>query len=166
MFLLIEVSDLPSLEIIDIKRGAFTNTYDFDPSRFPNLEKLILPYYKLIDTDSFELNGLSKLKEFKCVDMYIPDVPDKYNETKSFRATNCNSLTEINIGDGCFFDYGGQFEVSNCPALISLSIGSNHALSPTFSGCSFTVKSSKLYTFSFCRMFQSIIYFSGSTSVF
>ena len=63
--------------------------------------------------DSFELNGLSKLTEFR-----------------------------IYISPRCFVDYG-QFEVSNCPALISLSIVSFWNTIAPFVGSSFSVRGNK-----------------------
>ena len=92
--------------------------------------------------DSFELNGLSKLTEFRCLQPKYRDSPVETNETKSFRIINCSALKDIYVSPRCFADYG-QFEVSNCPAFVDLSIVSYWNTIAPFIGSSFSVRGNK-----------------------
>ena len=136
------VVDLPSLRSLRIGTGAFSNTHHFDIHQFPNLISLSLEYDIIDREDSFELNGLSKLTEFTCLQPIYRDSPVETNETKSFRIINCSALKDIYISPRCFVDYG-QFEVSNCPALISLSIVSYWMYVSHFIESSLSVRGNK-----------------------
>ena len=149
------VVDLPSLSSLTIGTGAFSNTHHFDihqfPNsnthhfdihQFPNLISLTLGYDIIDGEDSFELNGHSKLTEFRCLQPKYRDSPVETNETKSFRIINCSALKDIYLFHHCFADYG-QFEVSNCPALISLTIASFWNTVAPFIGSSFSVRGNK-----------------------
>ena len=99
--------------------------------------------YDIIDKeDSFELNGLSKLTEFRCLQPIYRNSPVETNETKSFRIINCSALKDIYVSPRCFADYG-QFEVSNCHALLSLTIDSFWMYVSPFVGSSFSVRGNK-----------------------
>ena len=136
------VVDLPSLSSLTIGTGAFSNTHHFDIHQFPNLISLTLGYDIIDKEDSFELNGLSKLTEFRCLQPKYRDSPVETNETKSFHIINCSALKDIYVSPRCFADYG-QFEVSNCPALISLTIDSFWMYVSPFIGSSFSVRGNK-----------------------
>lgn len=136
------VVDLPSLSSLAIGTGAFSNTHHFDIHQFPNLISLSLGYDIIDREDSFELNGLSRLTEFRCLQPKNRNSPVKTNETKSFRITNCSAFESLYVFPHCFADYG-QFEVSNCPALISLSIVSYWNTIAPFMGSSFSVRGNK-----------------------
>ena len=89
--------------------------------------------------DSIELNGLSKLTTFSCLTPVHRNKPVETNETKSVRIINCNALESFSARSGCFADFG-HFEVSNCPALTSLSFIYYYLWSYTFIGSSFSVR--------------------------
>ena len=91
------VVDLPSLSSLTIGTGAFSNTHHFDIHQFPNLISLSLGYDIIDREDSFELNGLSKLTEFTCLQPIYRDSPVETNETKSFRIINCSALKDIYV---------------------------------------------------------------------
>ena len=75
------VVDLPSLSSLTIGTGAFSNTHHFDIHQFPNLISLSLGYDIIDKEDSFELNGLSKLTEFRCLQPKYRNSPVETNET-------------------------------------------------------------------------------------
>ena len=91
------VVDLPSLSSLTIGTGAFSNTHHFDIHQFPNLISLSLGYDIIDREDSFELNGLSKLTEFRCLQPIYRNSPVETNETKSFRIINCSALKDIYV---------------------------------------------------------------------
>ena len=134
--------DLPSLSSLTIGTGAFSNTHHFDIHQFPNLISLTLGYDIIDREDSFELNGLSKLTEFRCLQPIYRNSPVETNETKSFRIINCSALKDIYVFPHCFADYG-QFEISNCPAFVDLSIFSYWNTIAPFIGSSFSVRGNK-----------------------
>ena len=134
--------DLPSLSSLTIGTGAFSNTNHFDIHQFPNLISLSLGYDILDKEDSFELNGLSKLTEFRCLQPIYRNSPVETHETKSFRIINCRALKDIYISPRCFVDYG-QFGVSNYPAFVYLSIVSYWNTIAPFVGSSFSVRGNK-----------------------
>ena len=136
------VVDLPSLSSLTIGTGAFSNTHHFDIHQFPNLISLSLGYDIIDREDSFELNGLSKLTEFRCLQPIYRNSPVETNETKSFRIINCSALKDIYVFPHCFADYG-QFEISNCPAFVDLSIFSYWNTIAPFIGSSFSVRGNK-----------------------
>ena len=50
----------------------------------------------------------------------------------SFRIENCNNLRTITMGEYCFAEYGGIFELRNLPLLESISIGEMEEFSFNF----------------------------------
>ena len=88
-----------------------------------------------IGKNSFTLVDLSDYYE----DHHMA-INDAYNTYRSFHILNCELLESIEIGQFSFFDYAGQFELSNLPSLQFIDIGLNDGHSFNFCRSSFVIR--------------------------
>ena len=106
-----------------------------------------------LETDQFNINGLSKLKSLKIGRNSYTEMNEenwKYskndtketadNQLKSFHILNCDSLESIQIGEYSFSDFGGGFELSNLKSLKSIQIGTIGMRSYNFYWSSFVIR--------------------------
>lgn len=102
---------------------------------------------------TFEIIGLNELKHVKIgknsftyVDSFDYEndskkaIKDACNYYWTFRILNCKSLESIEIGQFSFFDYGGNFELRNLPALQLLNFGLHTTPSGHFCFSSFVIR--------------------------
>ena len=98
-----------------------------------SLDLRMLSDNSFYSVQTFRIDGLNELqtlkigkKSFSLQAQYIQ------NEYKSFHILNCASLESIEIGEFCFSDFGGEFELSNLPSLQLLKIGGTGSDSGSF----------------------------------
>ena len=71
---------------------------------------------------------------------YDKAIRDARNTYRSFHILNCELLESVEIGQCSFFDYAGQFELSNLPSLQFIDIGLNDGHSFNFCRSSFVIR--------------------------
>ena len=123
----------------------------FDFSRFEELEQLVISNDSFLYVQTFMINGLNSFKILKIGSNCFTKEKLKHENDpdRSFHIVNCPLLETIDIGSGSFVDYGGEFELSNLPSLLTLSIGALEEDSYNFFSCqSFALKSDSLISLS------------------
>ena len=93
------IKDLPLLTTLSIGSDCFQKVRCFKIMSLYSLQKCV------IGMDSFQ-KGTTELGNGE------------------FKICNCNSLGELSIGDGSFYDFN-TFEIKKCNSLISIQIGGN-----------------------------------------
>ena len=106
----------------------------FDFSRFTLLESIEIGDDSFISVQTFQINGLNRLKTIKIGKRSFTQKKNSNgnNKSKSFHILNCESLESIQIGEKSFGDFGGGFEMKNLPQLQSIQIGSCNFFSASF----------------------------------
>ena len=115
----------------------------FDFSRFEELEQLVISNDSFLYVQTFVIDGLNSFKILKIGSNCFTKEKLKHENDpdRSFHIVNCPLLETIDIGSGSFVDYGGEFELSNLPSLLTLSIGTLEEDSYNFFSCqSFALK--------------------------
>lgn len=113
-------------------------------------------YFNYVKT--FKIDGLRKLKSLKIGKNSFTWKKNYYgnDESKSFHILNCESLESIEIGDYCFSDFAGVFELQNLPSLQSISVGTFDQDSYCFHSGSFVVHSKydNLFRLQICQIYN------------
>ena len=121
---LLDLNKFASLQSIEIGSGCFESVHIFRIDALHKLSRL------KIGRESFTpMKGAEKFEIEKAND-----------KSKSFHILNCESLESIQIGEYCFADYAGKFELKNLPKLHTIQIGSIEHRSYNFYFASFIVK--------------------------
>ena len=118
-----------------------------------SLQYLKIGDFCFINVVRFEMNGFHCLKQVKIGknSFTLVDFSDFNNDQdkaindarkicRSFHILNCELLESIEIGQFSFFDYAGQFELSNLPSLQFIDIGLNDDPSFNFCRSSFVIR--------------------------
>ena len=115
---------------------------DWDVSLFLNLESIEIGNDCFESVQTFQINGLNRLKTIKIGNNSFTQ--KKYmggnDKSKSFHILNCKSLESIQIGEYSFSDFGGDFELKNLPQLQSIRIGTVGSESNNFHCSSFVIR--------------------------
>ena len=121
---LLDLNKFASLQSIEIGSRCFESVHIFRIDALHKLSRL------KIGRESF--TAMKRTEKFE-----IEKANDK---SKSFHILNCESLESIQIGEYCFADYAGKFELKNLPKLHTIQIGSIEHRSYNFYFASFIVK--------------------------
>ena len=86
--------------------------------------------------------GLPKLKKLKIGKGSFTEKRNNYgrNKGKSFFLDDCKKLETIEIGEGSFSDFGGDFIMTNVPSLQTLVVGALDLESFNFFGCDLVLR--------------------------
>ena len=122
-------------------------------NRFINLESIEIGNDCFESVQTFQIEGLNRLKRLKIGDnsftqVKLNDFKNDWdgsiskcrNESKSFHILNCESLKVIEIGCCSFCDFGGEFELRNLDNLESIKIGKIGRGSANFHWSSFKIR--------------------------
>ena len=115
---------------------------DWDVSWFLNLESIEIGDDCFESVQTFQIDGLNRLKTIKIGNNSFTQKKNDYgnDKSKSFHILNCESLESIQIGEYSFSDFAGEFELKNLPQLQSIQIGTIGSRSCNFYGSSFVVR--------------------------
>ena len=129
------------------------NMIELNLNRFENLESIEIGNNCFESVQTFEIDGLNRLKRLKIGDNSFTQVKSIdfdndwdgsiskcRNESKSFHILNCESLKVIEIGRYSFADFGGKFELRNLDNLESIKIGEIGYGSMNFLWSSFKIR--------------------------
>ena len=92
---------------------------------------------------TFKIDGLNRLKTIKIgKNSFTQSMYSliSHNRSESFHILNCESLESIEIGEYCFSDFSGEFELKNLPQLQSIQIGRIGRKSYNFCCSSFVIR--------------------------
>ena len=124
----------------------------FDFSRFTRVKSIEIGNDCFGSVQTFKIEGLNRLKTIKIginsftqvkKILWDDDWEEAHkgiNKTKSFHRLNCESLESIQIGEGSFSDFAGEFELKNLPQLQSIQIGTIGTDSYNFHDSSFVIR--------------------------
>ena len=108
----------------------------FDFSRFRLLESIEIGDYSFQSVQTFEIDGLNRLKTLKIRDISFTQTSYYGNDkSKSFHILNCELLESIQIGYKSFSDFRGEFELNNLPQLQYIQIGTLAIWSSSYNFC-------------------------------
>ena len=113
-------------------------------SWFLNLESIEIGDDCFESVQTFQIEGLNRLKTIKIGKNSFTQEMNRSNESKSFHILNCESLESIQIGEYSFSDYAGEFELKNLPQLQSIQIGTIGSDSNNFRYSSFVIRGIEL----------------------
>ena len=115
---------------------------DWDVSWLLNLESIEIGNKCFKSVQTFNIDGLNRLKTIKIGNNSFTHKTKKWGDykSKSFHILNCESLKSIQIGAYSFSDFGGEFELKNLPQLQSIQIGIIGRKSYNFYGSSFVIR--------------------------
>ena len=115
---------------------------DWDVSWFLNLESIEIGNKCFKSVQTFNIDGLNRLKTIKIGMNSFTHKTNKWGDykSKSFHILNCESLESIQIGAYSFSDFGGEFELKNLPQLQSIQIGTIGRKSYNFYDSSFVIR--------------------------
>ena len=130
---------------IGIKHLKLTDNcvlFDWDVSLLYNLESIEIGNDCLGSVQTFQIDGLNRLKTIKIGINSFTQENNRYgnDESKSFHILNCDLLESILIGERSFSDFAGGFELKNLPQLQSIQIGTIGSGSCNFYFSSFVVR--------------------------
>ena len=79
-----------------------------------------------IGRNVIQIDGLNRFKTIKIDDTSFSEKKNgrEQDKSKSFHIVNYESLVSIQIGEGSFSNFAGEFELKNLPQLQSIQIGS------------------------------------------
>ena len=119
----------------------FQESAAFDLSSLTSLEFIEIGNDCFGSVQTFKIDGLNRLKSVKIGKYSFTQNKNSWgdDESKSFHILNCESLESVEIGESSFSDFGGEFELSNLPALQSLQIGTIGKDSYNFYHSSFVI---------------------------
>ena len=114
----------------------------FDLSAFKLINSIDIYDNNFGNTKTFILDGLIKLQHLTIrINSFTQAKYDwGYDTSKSFHVLNCVNLESISIGEYCFSDYSGEFELSNLPELQSITIGTGSSWCRNFYCSSFDIR--------------------------
>ena len=114
----------------------------FNFSRFTLVEKLDIGNDCFMYVDTFNIDGLIKLKSLKIGSNSFTKKKNSRGDdsSRSFAVLNCIELESIEIGSFSFSDYAGEFELKNLPKLSTINIGKIGNTSRNFRYSSFVIK--------------------------
>ena len=121
---------------------------DWDVSWLLNLESIEIGDECFESMQTFEIEGMNRLKTIKIGNMSFTQIKNsnRNDKSKSFHILNCESLESIQIGDFSFSDFAGEFELKNLPQLQSIQIGSIESHSSfNFQYCSLVIRGIGIY---------------------
>ena len=129
------------------------NMIELNLNRFVNLKSIEIGNNCFESVQTFEIDGLNRLKRLKIGDNSFTQVKSIdilkdfssstskcRNESKSFHILNCELLKVIEIGCYSFCDFGGEFELRNLDNLESIKIGRIRYRSMNFYCSSFIIR--------------------------
>ena len=129
------------------------NMIELNLNRFENLESIEIGNNCFESVQTFQIDGLNRLKRLKIGDNSFTQVKmidfdndcdgsisKCRNESKSFHILNCESLKVIEIGECSFCDFGGKFELRDLDNLESIKIGKIGYRSMNFNWSSFKIR--------------------------
>ena len=118
----------------------------FDFSRFTLLESIEIGDDCFGSVKTFKIDGLNRLKTIKIGNNSFTQKKNTWGDdkSKSFHILNCESLKSIEIGEYCFSDFAGEFELKNLPQLQSIQIGTIGSYSCNFRDSSFVIRGIEL----------------------
>ena len=129
------------------------NMIELNLNRFVNLKSIEIGNDCFESVQTFEIDGLNRLKTIKIGDNSFTQVKWNdfdndwdgsiskcRNESKSFHILNCESLKMIEIVGCSFADFGGEFELRNLDNLESIKIGEIGYRSMNFYWSSFIIR--------------------------
>ena len=154
------LKDLSKLEssIINLNIPSWSfnnelNMIELNLNRFENLESIEIGNDCFGSIQSFQIEGLNRLKTIKIginsfTQVKLNDFENDLdgsiskcrNESKSFHILNCKSLKMIEIGVCSFADFGGEFELRNLDNLESIKIGGSGNVAMNFLYSSFNIR--------------------------
>ena len=119
---------------------------DWDVSWFYNLESIEIGSDCFESVQTFKIEGLNRLKSIRIGNKSFTEEKNTYENdvSKSFHILNCKSLEFIRIGEYCFMNFGGEFELKNLPQLQSIQIGTIGRKSYNFYYNSFVIRGIEL----------------------
>ena len=119
---------------------------DWDVSWFLNLESIEIGNDCFESVETFQIDGLNRLKTIKIGKNSFTQKKNSYGDdkSKSFHILNCESLESIEIGEYSFSDFAGEFELKNLPQLQSIQIGTIGSNSYNFYCSSFVTRGIEL----------------------
>ena len=152
-----DINELDSSIInLNIPNWSFNNELsmiELNLNRFVNLESIEIGNNCFGSIQRFEIEGLNRLQSLKFginsftqvklndfVNDWDGSISKCRNESKSFHILNCESLKVIEIGQFCFCDFGGEFELRNLDNLESIKIGRIGYQSMNFFWSSFIIR--------------------------
>lgn len=115
---------------------------DWDVSLFLSLESIEIGDECFTEVKRFRIDSLNRLKSLKVGKNSFSE-KKKWGDidgSKSFHVLNCEQLELIEISRKSFYDFAGQFELRNLPALKKLEIGTRGRDSINFFFCSFIIR--------------------------
>ena len=103
-----------------------------------SLSQLMIGYNCFVDSDQFELNGLTKLSTV----VMGPHSFSGSGNPSQFRILYCDSLGSISI-DANSFIFFKEFEIRNCSSLTTITVGEIDTYSALFYMSSVVIEGSK-----------------------
>ena len=106
----------------------------FDLSAMKLLTSIIIGNDNMYYTNTFILDNMLFLESLTFGGNSFTQYKDNhgYNLNRSFHVTNCRKLEVISMGQHCFSDYSGEFQIVNLPSLQTLQIGLTDRKSSSF----------------------------------
>ena len=145
-----------SLQVTDLKfsSNCCNDLNELDLNRFEWLRSIEIGDMFFASVKTFKVDGLNRLKTVNIgKNSFTQKKKDYGNDaSKLFRILNCELLEMLKVGEYSFSDYGGGFELKNCPQLQSLQIGHVKKDSFNFCFCSFEIHGIvSAHSYSVCR---------------
>ena len=118
----------------------------FDFSRFSLVESIEIGNNCFGSVKTFKIDGLNRLKTINIGNNSFTQEKNCFgnDQSKSFHILNCESLESIQIGEYCFSDFSGEFELKNLPQLQFIRIGTIGSDSYNFYYSSFVIRGIEL----------------------
>ena len=115
---------------------------DWDVSLLLNLESIEIGNDCFGSVQTFQIDGLNRLKTIKIGNNSFTQKRYRYenDKSKSFHILNCESLESIQVGEKSFSDFAGEFELKNLPQLQSIQIGTIGSYSGNYHHSSFVIR--------------------------
>ena len=145
----IEIHNSDELKALDLKvtelvicSNSCNELNELNLNKFEWLESIEIGGDCFKSVQTFQIDGLNRLKTIKIGKNSFTQKKDSYGEdkSKSFYILNCELLESIEIGEYGFSDYAGEFELKNLPQLQSIQIGSIGSDSCNFCYSSFVIR--------------------------
>ena len=144
-----QILNCESLESIEIGEFSFRGfAGDFVLRNLPQLQSIHIDSRCFGSGKIYKIDGLNRLKTIKIGDNSFTQKKNAWrlvsDKSKSFHILNCESLESIEIGEYCFSDFAGEFELKNLPQLQSIQIGTIGSYSCNFRDSSFVIRGIEL----------------------
>ena len=121
---------------------AFNGSPTFEYSNLtllPSLKSIEIGDNCFKNVKTFQIDGLNRLESLKIGKNSFVKNSHGIDASKSFHILNCESLGSIQIGEGSFNDFGGEFELKNLTQLQSIQIGTIGGYSRNFYNSSLVI---------------------------